>query len=65
MFLAEMGDKTLFATVALAARFDSLTLVVIGTTAGMMIANVPSVWIGEKMALKIPMKAVRIVLRDS
>jgi Ca2+/H+ antiporter, TMEM165/GDT1 family len=60
-FLAEMGDKTQFATVALAARFDSLAPVVIGTTIGMMLANVPAVWIGEKLALKIPMKAVRIV----
>ena len=60
-FLAEMGDKTQFATVALAARFDSLALVVIGTTTGMMLANVPAVWIGEKLALKMPMKAVRIV----
>ena len=60
-FLAEMGDKTQFATVALAARFNSLALVVIGTTLGMMLANVPAVWIGEKLALKVPMKAVRIV----
>jgi putative Ca2+/H+ antiporter (TMEM165/GDT1 family) len=59
-FLAEMGDKTQFATVALAARFNSLALVVIGTTLGMMLANVPAVWIGEKLALKVPMKAVRI-----
>ena len=60
-FLAEMGDKTQFATVALAARFDSLALVVLGTTIGMMLANVPAVWIGEKLATRIPMKAVRIL----
>jgi putative Ca2+/H+ antiporter (TMEM165/GDT1 family) len=60
-FLAEMGDKTQFATVALAARFDALSLVVIGTTIGMMLANVPAVWIGEKLALKIPMDTVRIL----
>ena len=60
-FLAEMGDKTQFATVALAARFDSLVIVVIGTTIGMMLADVPAVWMGEKLAPKIPMKAVRIV----
>ena len=60
-FLAEMGDKTQFATVALAARFDSLALVVLGTTIGMMVANVPAVWIGEKLAVKIPMKTVRLV----
>jgi putative Ca2+/H+ antiporter (TMEM165/GDT1 family) len=60
-FLAEMGDKTQIATVALAARFDALTQVVIGTTLGMMIANAPAVWLGEKLADRIPMRAVRIV----
>lgn len=59
-FLAEMGDKTQFATVALAARFDSLVAVVLGTTLGMMIANVPAVWIGDRLAQRIPMKAVRL-----
>lgn len=58
-FLAEMGDKTQFATVALAARFDALAPVIVGTTLGMMIANVPAVWMGEKLAERIPMKAVR------
>jgi putative Ca2+/H+ antiporter (TMEM165/GDT1 family) len=60
-FLAEMGDKTQFATIALAARFDQLGLVILGTTLGMMLANVPAVWIGEKLARKIPMKPVRIL----
>jgi Ca2+/H+ antiporter, TMEM165/GDT1 family len=60
-FLAEMGDKTQFATIALAARFDQLGLVIFGTTLGMMIVNVPSVWIGEKLAQHIPMKAVRML----
>jgi putative Ca2+/H+ antiporter (TMEM165/GDT1 family) len=60
-FLAEMGDKTQFATIALAARFDALAVVVLGTTLGMMIANVPAVWIGEKLAQKIPMNSVRII----
>ena len=60
-FVTEMGDKTQFATVALAARFDSLALVVIGTTIGMMLANVPAVWIGEKLAPRLPLKAVRLV----
>jgi putative Ca2+/H+ antiporter (TMEM165/GDT1 family) len=60
-FLAEMGDKTQFATIALAARFNSLFLVVLGTTIGMMLADVPAVWLGEKLALKIPMKTVRVV----
>ena len=60
-FLAEMGDKTQFATVALAARYDVLSAVVVGTTLGMMIANVPAVWVGEKLAQRIPMKAVRML----
>ncbi len=60
-FLAEMGDKTQLATIALAARFDSLLVVVIGTTIGMMLVDVPAVWMGEKLALKIPMKTVRLV----
>ncbi len=57
-FLAEMGDKTQIATVALAARFDSLWQVVAGTTVGMMIANVPAVIIGDRLAGKIPVKVV-------
>lgn len=59
-FVAEMGDKTQFATVALAARFDALAAVVLGTTLGMMIANVPAVWVGDRLAQRIPMAAVRI-----
>jgi putative Ca2+/H+ antiporter (TMEM165/GDT1 family) len=58
-FLAEMGDKTQLATVALAARFEALVPVVIGTTLGMMIANIPAVWVGDRLAQKIPMRAVR------
>jgi putative Ca2+/H+ antiporter (TMEM165/GDT1 family) len=58
-FLAEMGDKTQLATVALAARYDSLVAVVLGTTLGMMIANVPAVWIGEALAQRINMKVLR------
>ena len=57
-FLAEMGDKTQIATVALAARFDSLMGVVMGTTAGMMLANVPAVLLGEAAAKRIPVKWV-------
>jgi len=53
-FLAEMADKTQIATIALAARFDSLAAVVIGTTLGMMIANVPAVMLGEVAAKKLP-----------
>jgi len=60
-FLAEMGDKTQLATVALAARFDALAQVIVGTTLGMMIANIPAVWIGDRLAQAIPMKAVRIL----
>ncbi|MGB4467482.1 MAG: TMEM165/GDT1 family protein [Azovibrio sp.] len=57
-FLAEMGDKTQVATVALAARYASLFAVVAGTTFGMMIANVPAVLIGDRMAAKMPVKLV-------
>lgn len=58
-FLAEMGDKTQLATVALAARYHDLTWVVLGTTLGMMAANIPAVIIGETLAHRVPMKAVR------
>jgi Ca2+/H+ antiporter, TMEM165/GDT1 family len=59
-FLAEMGDKTQVATVVLAAEFRELTAVVLGTTLGMMIANVPVVLLGGAAAQRIPLKAVRI-----
>ena len=57
-FLAEMGDKTQIATVALAAKYSSLFAVVAGTTIGMLIANVPAVLLGDKVASKVPMKVV-------
>ena len=57
-FLAEMGDKTQIATVALAARYDAVIAVVAGTTAGMMLANVPAVYFGERIANKVPLKLV-------
>lgn len=57
-FLAEMGDKTQIATVAMAAHYINPLLVVIGTTLGMLIADVPAVFAGEKLADKIPMKLV-------
>lgn len=61
-FLAEMGDKTQIATVALAARFPADFIgVVAGTTAGMMIANVPAVLVGDKLAQKLPVKVVHTV----
>jgi len=59
-FLAEMGDKTQVATIVLAARFDALAAVVIGTTLGMLVANVPVVFAGKLAAERIPFKAVRI-----
>jgi len=60
-FLAEMGDRTQFATVALGARFDSLPMVVAGTTIGMMLANGPAIWLGSRMGNRIPLKLVRAV----
>lgn len=57
-FLAEMGDKTQIATVAMAAHYPSALLVVIGTTLGMLIADVPAVFAGDKLAAKIPMTLV-------
>ncbi len=57
-FLAEMGDKTQIATVAMAAQFASPVLVVIGTTLGMLIADVPAVFVGDRFAARIPMKLV-------
>ena len=59
-FFAEMGDKTQLATVALAARFHMPLPVIFGTTAGMLVADVPAVWIGSKLAQRLPMKALRI-----
>jgi Ca2+/H+ antiporter, TMEM165/GDT1 family len=59
-FLAEIGDKTQIATVALAARFELFYAVVAGTTLGMMLANVPAVFVGGKLADKLPVKAIRI-----
>jgi putative Ca2+/H+ antiporter (TMEM165/GDT1 family) len=57
-FMAEMGDKTQIATVALAARFPEIVQVVMGTTLGMMLANVPAVFLGDKIANKVSMKLV-------
>lgn len=57
-FLAEMGDKTQIATIAMAARYQDALLVVIGTTLGMMISNVPAVFAGDQLASKIPMRLV-------
>ena len=60
-FLAEMRDKTQIATVAMAAHYASPLLVVIGTTLGMLIADVPAVFVGDKLANKIPMKLVHSI----
>jgi putative Ca2+/H+ antiporter (TMEM165/GDT1 family) len=60
-FLAEMGDKTQIATVALAARYVEVVAVVIGTTLGMMIANAPAVYVGHRLTARIPMKLVHRV----
>ncbi|WP_034588733.1 MULTISPECIES: TMEM165/GDT1 family protein [Acinetobacter] len=57
-FLAEIGDKTQIATVALAARFDSVLWVMMGTTVGMMIANAPAVFIGDKLANRLPISLI-------
>lgn len=58
-FFAEMGDKTQIATVALAARYSDMVAVVAGTTLGMMLANVPAVFVGDKLAARISMSWVR------
>ncbi|HYN77735.1 MAG TPA: TMEM165/GDT1 family protein [Lamprocystis sp. (in: g-proteobacteria)] len=57
-FLAEMGDKTQVATVALAAQFGSYFQVVAGTTLGMMLANVPVVFLGDKLTARVPTRVV-------
>ncbi len=57
-FLAEIGDKTQIATVALAARYDSIVWVMAGTTVGMMLANAPAVFVGNKLADKLPIALI-------
>ncbi|MDH4480383.1 MAG: TMEM165/GDT1 family protein [Rhodoferax sp.] len=60
-FLAEMGDKTQIATVMLAAQYQAYFYVVAGTTLGMMLANAPVVWLGERMTRLVPMRWVHVV----
>lgn len=60
-FLAEMGDKTQLATVALGAQFGNLVAVTMGTTLGMMIANVPAVLLGETLCKRFPLSKMRFV----
>jgi putative Ca2+/H+ antiporter (TMEM165/GDT1 family) len=60
-FLAEMGDKTQIATVMLAAQYQTWGWVVAGTTLGMMLANAPVVWLGDKITKLVPLRVVHIV----
>ena len=60
-FLAEMADKTQLATVALAARYQSIVLVTVGTTLGMLVSDGLAVFLGEKLAERVSMKAIRRV----
>ena len=60
-FLVEMGDKTQIATIALGARFENVIPVTMGTTLGMMIANVPAVFLGDALIRRVPMRAVHII----
>ena len=57
-FLAEMGDKTQIATIALGAKYEDVFAVTIGTTLGMMLANAPAVWLGQKFTKRMPIKWV-------
>jgi putative Ca2+/H+ antiporter (TMEM165/GDT1 family) len=59
-FIAEIGDKTQIATIALAAGYSNLFAVVAGTTLGMMIANVPVIFVGSAFASRLPLKAIHI-----
>lgn len=60
-FFVEIGDKTQIATVALAGRFATdVAAVIAGTTLGMMLANAPAVWLGDRLAHRLPLKAIRI-----
>ena len=60
-FVAEMGDKTQIATIALGAKYSDVLSVTVGTTLGMMLANVPEVWIGQKFTKRMPIKWVHAV----
>ena len=60
-FLAEMGDKTQVATVMLAAQFNAWAAVVAGTTLGMMLANAPVVWFGERITRRVPIRLVHVI----
>jgi len=60
-FLVEMGDKTQVATIALGAQYHDAVAVTLGTTMGMMLANVPAVFLGHELIARVPLKTVRIV----
>ena len=60
-FIVEIGDKTQIATLALGARFDSVIAFTLGTTFGMMLANVPAVFVGHKLIDRVPMRTVHII----
>ncbi len=60
-FIAEMGDKTQLATVALGAKYGDIMLVTVGSTLGMMLSNAMAIFLGERMLKRIPMKYVRVV----
>jgi putative Ca2+/H+ antiporter (TMEM165/GDT1 family) len=59
--LAEIGDKTQIATVLLAARFDDVLLVTLGTTLGMLAANAPVLWLGARFCERLPMRAIHVL----
>ena len=58
-FLAEMGDKTQIATAVIAAEYQPLWQVIAGTTTGMLLADIPVIWLGSKFAARLPMRAIR------
>ncbi len=60
-FLVEMGDKTQIATVAFAAHYAAPRMVILGTTLGMLVADVPAVFVGDRLASRIPMQLVRAI----
>ena len=60
-FLAEMGDKTQVATIMLAAQYNVWAAVVAGTTLGMMLANAPVVWFGDRVTRRVPIRVVHLV----
>ncbi len=60
-FLAEMGDKTQFATVAMVAQYQAFGAVVVGSTLGMMLANVPAVVLGDRLSGRLPVRTVRVI----